>query len=135
MSKLNLFTKFLLLLLVLLILAFAGHLFLLSSKNLPLYGNLIVRSYVVNGVLAAIIFGLLFRFRERLKNQIGFLFMGGSLVKFVFFFVFFYPTYISDGDMSGQEFAAFFVPYAIALFLETFYASRMLKILEESSED
>lgn len=135
MSKLNLFTQFLLLLLVLLILAFAGHLFLLSSKNLPLYGNLIVRSYVVNGVLAAIIFGLLFRFRERLKNQIGFLFMGGSLVKFVFFFIFFYPTYISDGDMSGQEFAAFFVPYAIALFLETFFASRMLKILEESSED
>ncbi|MFD2100229.1 DUF6168 family protein [Flagellimonas iocasae] len=135
MSKLNLFTQFLLLLLVLLILAFAGHLFLLSSKNLPLYGNLIVRSYMVNGVLAAIIFGLLFRFRERLKNQIGFLFMGGSLVKFVFFFIFFYPTYISDGDMSGQEFAAFFVPYAIALFLETFFASRMLKILEESSED
>ena len=135
MSKLNLFTQFLLLLLLFLILAFAGHLFVLSSKGLPLYGNLIVRSYVVNGVLAAVIFGLLYRFRERLRNQVGFLFMAGSLVKFVFFFIFFYPTYISDGDMSGQEFAAFFVPYAIALFLETYFASRMLKILEESSED
>lgn len=135
MSKLNLFTQFLILLLVLLILAFAGHLFVLSSKGFPLYGNLIVRSYIINGILAAVIFGLLFRFRERLKNQIGFLFMAGSLVKFVFFFIFFYPTYIRNGDMSGQEFAAFFVPYAIALFLETYFASRMLKILEESSED
>ncbi|MER3375854.1 MAG: hypothetical protein RIM83_14545 [Allomuricauda sp.] len=135
MFKLNLFTQFLILLLVLLILAFAGHLFVLSSKGFPLYGNLIVRSYIINGILAAVIFGLLFRFRERLKNQIGFLFMAGSLVKFVFFFIFFYPTYIRNGDMSGQEFAAFFVPYAIALFLETFFASRMLKILEESPED
>jgi len=61
--------------------------------------------------------------------------MAGSLVKFVFFFIFFYPTYIRNGDMSGQEFAAFFVPYAIALFLETYFASKMLKILEESSEE
>ncbi len=135
MSKINLFAQFLFLLLVLLCFAFAGHLFVLSSKGLPLYGNLIVRSYMINAILAAVIFGLLFRFRERLKNQIGFLFMGGSLAKFVFFFIFFYPTYISDGDMSGQEFAAFFVPYAIALFLETFFASKMLKILEESSEE
>lgn len=135
MSKLNLFVQFLLLLSVLLLLAFAGHLFLLSSKGHPLYGNLIERSYVINGILAAVIFGLLYRFRERLKNQIGYLFMAGSLIKFVFFFVLFYPTYISDGKMSGQEFTAFFVPYAIALFLETYFASKMLKILEESPEE
>ncbi|MEW2920687.1 DUF6168 family protein [Muricauda sp. ANG21] len=135
MLKRNLFARFILLLLPLLLLAFVVHLVVLSSKDLPLFGNLIIRSYVINGVLAVLIFGLLFRFRERLKNQIGFLFMAGSLVKFVFFFVFFYPTYSRDGDMSGLEFAAFFVPYAIALFLETFFASRMLKILEESPED
>ena len=92
-----------------------------------MFNNLIVLSYLVNGILAAVIFFLLYRFREKLKNQIGFLFMGGSLLKFVFFFLLFYPVYKSDGDMSGLEFAAFFVPYAVSLFLETFFTSKMLK--------
>ena len=135
MSKLNLLTKFTLLLIVLLIFSFGAHLFVLSAKNLPLFENLIVRSYVINGILAVVIFGLLYRFREKLKNQIGFLFMGGSLIKFVFFFILFYPTYKSDGEMSSLEFAAFFVPYAIALFLETYFTSKMLKSLEESNKE
>lgn len=135
MSKFNLTSRFFLSLIVLLVLSFAIHLFVLSAREEPLFGNLIVRSYVVNAVLAAAIFGLLHHFRLRLKNQIGFLFMAGSLIKFLFFFLLFYPTYISDGTMSGQEFAAFFVPYAIALFLETYFTSKMLRNLEESSEE
>lgn len=130
MQKNNLLFQFLFFLGIGLLLAYGAHLFVLSSKGLPLSGNLIVRSYVVNGILAVAIFILLYRFRKKLKNQIGFLFMGGSLLKFVFFFLLFYPTYKSDGDMSGLEFAAFFVPYAVALFLETFFTSKMLKNLE-----
>ncbi|RDY59856.1 hypothetical protein [Flagellimonas nanhaiensis] len=134
MSKLNLLTKFILLLIVLLTISFGAHLFVMSAKGLPLFENLIVRSYVVNGILAVIIYGLLYRFREKFKNQIGFLFMGGSFIKFIFFFLLFYPTYKSDGEMSSPEFAAFFVPYAIALFLETYFTSKMLKSLEESNK-
>ncbi|MEX0362721.1 MAG: DUF6168 family protein [Allomuricauda sp.] len=129
MPNLNLPTKFIALLLLLLLLSFGAHLGILSLRDLPLFDNLIMLSYVVNAILAAVIFLLLYKFREKLKNQIGFLFMGGSLLKFVFFFLLFYPTYKSDGDMSGLEFAAFFVPYAISLFLETFFTSKMLKNL------
>lgn len=134
MSKLNLLTKFILLLIVLLTISFGAHLFVMSAKGLPLFENLIVRSYVVNGILAVIIYGLLYRFRQKFKNQIGFLFMGGSFIKFIFFFLLFYPTYKSDGEMSSPEFAAFFVPYATALFLETYFTSKMLKSLEESNK-
>lgn len=129
MPKLNLPTKFIALLLLLLLLSFGVHLWILSLRNLALFDNLIVLSYVVNAILAAVIFLLLYRFREKLKNQIGFLFMGGSLLKFVFFFLLFYPTYKADGDMSGLEFAAFFTPYGLSLFLETFFTSKMLKNL------
>ncbi|WP_420603457.1 DUF6168 family protein [Flagellimonas sp.] len=132
--KLNFLTQFLVLLVLLLVISFGLHILVLSAKALPVFDNLIVRSYVVNGLLAAIIFVLLYKFRQKLKNQIGFLFMGGSLLKFAFFFLLFYPTYKSDGDMSGLEFAAFFIPYAVALFLETFYTSRMLKNLEETAK-
>ncbi|THV61207.1 hypothetical protein EZV76_02445 [Flagellimonas alvinocaridis] len=135
MLKQNIFIQFTLLLLLLLLLAFGIHLFVLISRDLAPFGNLIVRSYVVNGLLATTIFGLLYRFREKLKNQMGFLFMAGSLLKFVFFFLLFYPTYKADGEMSGLEFAAFFVPYAIALLMETYFMSKILKNLEEASKE
>lgn len=131
MPKLNSPTQFISLLAISLLLSFGLHILVLSSMDVPTFDNLIVRSYVVNGLLAAIIFILLYKFRQKLKNQIGFLFMGGSLLKFLFFFLLFYPTYKSDGDMSGLEFGAFFIPYAVALFLETFYTSKMLKNLED----
>lgn len=134
MPKLNFPLQFLALLIVLLLITFGLHILVLSARELPVLDNLIVRSYVVNGLLAAIIFILLFKFRQKLKNQIGFLFMGGSLLKFLFFFLLFYPVYKSDGDMSGLEFGAFFIPYAVALFLETFYTSKMLKNLEADSK-
>ncbi|MBS9461224.1 hypothetical protein KIM67_02285 [Flagellimonas sp. 389] len=132
MSKFNLPTQFFLLLALSLFLSFGLHVLVLESKDLPTLDNLIVRSYLVNGFLAAAVFILLNHFKEKLKNQIGFLFMGGSFLKFIIFFLFFYPTYKEDGDMSAMEFAAFFIPYAIALFLETFFTSKMLKNLEDS---
>lgn len=134
MPKLNSPTQFISLLVISLLLSFGLHILVLSSMDVPVFDNLIVRSYVVNGLLAAVIFILLYKFRQKLKNQIGFLFMGGSLLKFLFFFLLFYPTYKSDGDMSGLEFGAFFIPYAVALFLETFYTSKMLKNLEADSK-
>lgn len=134
MYKRNLSIQFFIILVLLLALAFGVHLLVLYGRGLPLFDNLIVRSYIVNCIMATVIFVGLYRFREKLKNQIGFLFMGGSLLKFLIFFLLFYPTYKSDGDMSGLEFAAFFIPYLAALFLETFFTSKMLKNLEGSTE-
>ncbi|MGW9684639.1 DUF6168 family protein [Flagellimonas sp. 2504JD1-5] len=134
MLKLNFPAQFLALLIILLLISFGLHILVLSNMELPILDNLIVRSYLINGLLAAIIFLLLFKFRQKLKNQIGFLFMGGSLLKFLFFFLLFYPTYKSDGDMSGLEFGAFFIPYIVALLLETFYTSKMLKNLDTDSK-
>jgi len=48
------------------------------------------------------------------------------IVKFIVFFILFYPLYKSDGDIQKIEFATFFVPYSIALILETYYTSKML---------
>lgn len=134
MQKLNLSIQFCLLISLTLLLVFGAHLLMLSNAGLPLFDHLIVRSYVVNAILAIVIFVLLFRFREKLKNQIGFLFMGGSLLKFAVFFLMFYPTYKADGEMSRLEFAAFFVPYVVALFLETFFISKMLNKSESSTK-
>lgn len=126
--------RFALVLLACLSTAFAFHLLILQLLGKPLLNNLILPSYTLNFLLALGIFYALYFLRKRLSNAIGFLFMGGSLLKFVVFFIVFYPSYRSDGKMQGIEFAAFFVPYVIALILETYFASKMLKNLEKKSQ-
>ena len=119
-------------LLVALSVAFTVHFFVLRYLGLPPLEHMLVPSYVTNFVLAAAIFSGLFYARKKLKNALGFLFMGGSLLKFAVFFIFFYPGYRADGAMQRTEFAAFFIPYLTALVLETYFASKMLNKVTNS---
>ncbi len=129
MGKLHSVVQFLLILSGALGIAFVIHILLLEQNGFPPYADQIVLSYLVNALLAIGIYGLLFYFRKQLKNHIGFLFMGGSFLKFIFFFILFYPAYKADGEMGRSEFAAFFVPYAICLVIETVFMAKMLKKL------
>ncbi|MRX64284.1 DUF6168 family protein [Maribacter luteus] len=106
---------------------FLIHLIILDNLGFPKFNDLIGLSYIVNGLLAIAIFVSIYIFRSKLKNQIGFLFMGGSFLKFLFFFILFYPAYKSDGEMSRLEFAAFFVPYVVSLVVETIFTAQILK--------
>ncbi len=129
MSKVYPVLKFLILLSIVLGIVFVTHITLLENSGFPKYGDKIVLSYIVNGILAAFIYGLLFVFKSKLKNYIGFLFMAGSFLKFIFFFLLFYPAFQEDGTMNKLEFAAFFFPYAICLVVETIFIAKMLKKL------
>jgi len=109
---------------------FLLHISILYSYDLPLFDHKIVLAYVLNYALAIGIYYLLFYFRIKLKEQLGFLFMGGSFLKFILFFVFFYPSYKSDGNINTLEFSSFFLPYIICLILETFSLVKLLKNLK-----
>lgn len=124
----NRFISFTVKLIVIITAAFALHLLILKYFEFPLFENKIVLSYVLNTILAIAIFGLLFKYREKVKDNIGFLFLAGSFLKFIAFFILIYPSYKADGDTSKLEFAAFFVPYLICLFVET---SSLVKWLNE----
>ena len=113
--------------------AFFIHTYLLGSNDYPKFNNKIILSYWINGILASLIYIALYSFRRRLKNQIGFLFIAGSFVKFVFFFLLFYPSYRLDGKMDKLEFFAFFAPYLICLIIETVFTVKMLKNLDKES--
>ncbi|NJB71527.1 hypothetical protein GGR42_001989 [Saonia flava] len=130
MPKSNTIPRFLVYLLISLGLAFVVHITILKSAGFPKYDNFIVKSYIVNGTLAGLIYIIIFVFKQKLKNQIGFLFMGGSFLKFIFFFLLFYPLYKEDGNINRLEFAAFFVPYAISLIIETIFMAKMLNNLK-----
>jgi len=91
---------------------------------------MLLLSYVLNFILALAIFLSLYTLRKRFKNQIGFLYMGGSLLKFLIFFLVFYPGFRADGIVTKSEFAAFFIPYLLCLILETVYTAKMLNALK-----
>lgn len=109
---------------------FLLHLLFLNFKNLPFFDNKIVLAYILNYLLALSIYSLLYFLRFKLKNQLGFLFMAGSFLKFIVFFVFFYPSYKSDGSINNLEFSSFFIPYLICLIIETYTLIQLLKNLK-----
>lgn len=130
MFKDNLIFQFLTVITVVLAVVFVAHIGVLHLYELPLFADKIVLSYLVNYVMAAAIFIILYKLRHKLKTQIGFLFMFGSALKFLVFFIVFHPIYTADGNITKHEFFAFFLPYGISLVLETYFAAQMLKKME-----
>ena len=126
--------KFSLQLILVIALVFAAHLGVLHLSGQPPLQNLIVEAYLSNLLLAILIFYFLYRYRYRYQKALGFLFLGGSFLKFLVFFVVFYPSYKSDGEMQRLEFAAFFIPYLTALIFETVQASKMLNALQNPKD-
>ncbi|WP_242131050.1 DUF6168 family protein [Aestuariivivens marinum] len=115
----------------LLAITFVLHLGFLKLFEQPLFENKIVLSYIVNLLLVIGVFGLLYILRNKYKSQLGFLFLAGSVLKFTIFFIVFYPIYKQDEDVSKLEFAAFFIPYATGLILETLSLSKWLNEIDQ----
>jgi len=109
---------------------FSLHLFFLSTLNHDLFSDKIVVSYILNFSIAIAIYFLIYLFRVKLKDSLGFLFILGSLIKFVLFYILIYPFFKLDGDISKYEFAAFFIPYFTCLIYETIAVSTLLNSLK-----
>lgn len=109
-----------------LILVFALHLATLHFLNKPLFENLIVLSYVINFILAAIVLMVIEKTMNSKSAQAGFIFMAGSGLKFLVFFIVFYPSYRADNKMQTVEFTTFFIPYALSLIADVIYLSKQL---------
>ena len=126
MRAANLVIAYLAILISTLLLSLWLHLLWQQYMNKEQGSDLIYLSYLVNFLLATAIFLALFGLRRRYKNHIGFLYMGGSLLKFLVFFLLFYPAYRADGIVSKSEFGAFFIPYLICLVMETVFTAKIL---------
>ena len=107
-------------------LIFGIHLFVLNSLKVPLFNNLIVAAYIVNYILAFIIYIILYKLRIKHEHILGFVFMGGSFLKFAVFFIFFYPVYREDGIIYKLESTSFLIPYLFSLIIETYFLVKLL---------
>ena len=117
---------FLILLFIILCTVFAVHLVSLSLIELPIFDNRIITSYIINYLLAVLLFVIIQSNINKQSNNTAFIFMLGSGIKFVVFFIVLYPYYQENGIMEKPEFAAFFVPYATCLILEVLFLSKQL---------
>jgi hypothetical protein len=106
------------------------HNALLWALGLLDQASLLSASYLFNGFLGALLLITLLTLAAKNKSNLGFFYMGGSLLKFAGFFVWFYPHFKADGQMDGLEGTTFFAPYFIVLIYNTI---TLLKLL--NSED
>ena len=105
--------------------------FVVHSKLMPdqLLGQirLMWLCYGLNYVLATLIFFWVLVTHKKNAMLVGFVFMGGSVLKFAVFFLLIYPDFKDDGVAGRDELSLFFVPYMISLFAMTYAASRVLQ--------
>ena len=112
--------------LIFLSISFMAHLILNAVIGVPIFQHQIIYSYITNAALAIGIFWGLTSLKTKYSNQIGFLFLASSYIKFFVFFIVFYSPYKADGKIVFLEFASFFIPYMICLILETYFLSKQL---------
>ncbi len=101
-------------LLVLLLVGYWSQKLILEYSETIFDSELLTLAYFLNGFIALLIYSLIYALRNKFFDQLGFLFLLGSFLKFAVYFLFFHPK------MSGTkiEFSLFFVPYVLSLILE-----------------
>lgn len=118
--------NFCLKLFVALAIVFGIHIAILHYIEAPLFDNYIIACYAVNYLLAVVIYSALYFLRKKYLDVLGFIFMAGSFLKFGVFLIFFYPKYMSDGELLRLETTSFLIPYLACLIIETYYLVQLL---------
>ena len=82
--------------------------------------------YVFHLALTLISYGFLLFVNKTFADKTGFAFMGFSLLKMLAAIVFLIPLLQSDVVSKIPDVSAFFIPYFLFLFTETFFAVKLL---------
>jgi hypothetical protein len=122
-TEIKFISKFLVTLIVLLVLSY------LTQSSFDYFKPdelLLMKSYWFNGLSSIIIFvGIILANRFQPRSS-GFLFMAGSGLKFIFFFILFYSPYHADGIVQRDEFLSFFIPYSLSVICEVYFLVKKL---------
>jgi hypothetical protein len=82
--------------------------------------------YIFHLILTLISYGFLLFVNKTFADKTGFAFMGFSLIKMLAAIVFLIPLLQSDVVSKIPDVSAFFIPYFLFLFTETFFAVKLL---------
>jgi hypothetical protein len=116
------FWRFVLTSLVLLSISFYIH----SGYVNVLDKSTMIQSYSVNFVLGLIVFAVIEILKKKRTDILGYIFLAGSFLKFLIYFVYIYPLLIQTGELTKLKFFVFFIPYSICLVVEIIFLVRLM---------
>jgi hypothetical protein len=105
---------------------FTLHEAMLYYLGIPFDADLIIPSYLTNGLLVILTYFILIHFQQKKSQSLGFIFLAGFFIKLAVFLLFFKPVFEADGEIERSEFFSFFLPYAYCLSFETIVLVRLL---------
>ncbi|MGB0837519.1 MAG: hypothetical protein ACPGRE_05415 [Flavobacteriaceae bacterium] len=106
-----------------LVLLIFGHQWWFDSMSFSYSHEVMRLCYSVNALMAVFIVFLIYLLRNKFRDELGFLFLFGSLFKFLIYFVFF-KSLLGDARL---DFTIFFFPYLFSLLFEVFCLVKILK--------
>ena len=118
--------KFIFTLFTVLAIIFGLHIWVTHEMNFSLNISKVGISYFVNYIIAIAIFKLFTVFIGKKSELLGFIFLFGSLFKFVIYFLVLRPIISETESISKVEFSFFFIPYAICLVIEIYFLVKTL---------
>jgi len=124
------YSSFYIRLLGLSVISFAIHILILKLLGKSLFANRIIASYLINTFTAILIYFIIDNFKHKFKDNIGFIFMMSSFLKFVLYFVFIQPYISNNGIITKFAFFTFYIPYTICLIFETYSLVKLLNNLD-----
>jgi fumarate reductase subunit D len=107
---------------ILLSVSFYFHLGYISVED----KSIMIQSYSVNFILGVIVFIAIELFKKKHTNILGFIFLGGSLFKFLVYFIYLLPLLTSTGELTKFKFLVFYIPYFICLMIELLFLVRLM---------
>ena len=131
MIKNSYFFSFLLLSVVILSGSIFIHNFYLKSTDYVFDFYQLFVNYGVNYLMAVLIFAIMVRVNAKNTAIVGFVFLFGSMFKFLVYFTVLQPMLKIDGELPKTKFFFFFLPYAICLVTEVYFLIKMLNSQEE----
>ena len=105
------------------------HAAYLYANEIPVAIRTIAFCYLINFIMAVVIFVILLKLSEDKSQYLGFVFLACSTLKFLVYFLIFDPFFKQDGDLTRVEFFLFFVPYLASLGVETVALVKLLRTL------
>ncbi len=116
--------RFIILFVIVFFVCYSVHRLILDNFLKDKKNNVLDLSYVCNAGFTLFFTAILIFFRNKLKDQIGFIFLIGSFLKITIFLILFR---IINLQVDKTNFLDFFIPYSVFLSLEVYIFSKLLK--------
>jgi len=104
------------------LIAFFLHEWILEATGIRFDQKWLEKTYLANSFMALGIYLIIYFLRNKFRDQLGFLFLFGSFLKFGVYFLFFQGN-LGDGKLA---FSLFFIPYIVCLIIEVLALRKIL---------